>query len=109
MLQYKFLLHARNTANGRTFRCLPKFSRTMSKEDIDFKWVFVSFKLYEILMTDDRHKFSSNIFFCYHLLPFFFFFLRGATIERKRKPDGKQKERRGLTFLGLGLYVTMAT
>jgi hypothetical protein len=63
MLQYKFLLYARNTANGRTFRCLPKFSRTMSKEDIDIKWVFVSFKLYEILMTEDRHKFSSNIFY----------------------------------------------
>ncbi len=63
----------------------------MFKEDIDIKWVFVNFKLYEILMTDDRHKFSSNIFSV--ITSSFFFSKRCITIESKRKPDGKQKEK----------------
>ena len=62
MFQYKSLLRARHTANGRTFRHLPKFSFMMSKEDIDIKRVIVIFKHDEILPTDDLHKFNSNIF-----------------------------------------------
>jgi hypothetical protein len=62
----------------------------MFKEDIDIKWVFVNFKLYEILMTDDRHKFSSNIF---SVITSSFFLVRGALLSRvKENPTGNKKK-----------------
>ena len=85
MLQYKSLLHVWHTANGRIFRHLPKFSCTMSKEDIDIKRVIVNFKFDDILMTDDRHKFSSNIF-----LLSSHFLLRSVTV--KENPTGNKKK-----------------
>ena len=73
-------------SKGRTSRHLPKFScidvhrrhRYQTGNSVDFK-------LDEILLTDGRHKLSSNI------SSNIFFLLRGVTSERK--PDGKRKER----------------
>ena len=50
------------------------------------------FKLYKILLTDDRHKFNSNIFFSHYLL--FFYIKKGYYREwKKTRRETKRKER----------------